>query len=72
MSIQLLRRIGVEEDRMDEKEELCRLINRFLQEDRSLYLRRCSRCGAKLDVTYPYGVCEKCFRRERAYRRSGR
>ena len=69
---QLLRRIGVEEDRMDEKEELCRLINRFLQEDRALYLRRCSRCGAKLDVTYPYGVCEKCFRREQAYRRSGR
>ena len=65
---QLLRRIGIEEDRMDEKEELCRLINRFLQEDRALYLRRCTECGARLDITYPYRICEKCFRRNHSGR----
>ncbi len=62
---QLLRRIGIEEDRMEEKQELCLMINRFLQEDRSLYLRRCKICGRRLSVTHPYNLCEKCFVRRR-------
>ena len=60
---QLLRRIGIEEDRMDEKLELCRAINRFLKEHKDEYLRRCRQCGRKLPATHPFGVCDRCFRR---------
>ncbi len=62
---QLLRQIGVEEDRMDEKMELCTLINRYLQEHRNDYLRRCSRCGRVLPSVYPYGICEACYELEK-------
>ena len=60
---QMLRRIGVEEDRMAEKQELCEAINRFLQEDRESYLRTCRICGRRLPATYPFGLCERCARR---------
>ena len=59
---QLLRRIGIEEDRVDEKLELCKAINRFLKEHKDEYLRRCRQCGRKLPATHPFGVCDKCFR----------
>ena len=60
---QLLRRIGVEEDRMDEKLELCKAINRFLKEHKDEYLRRCRQCGRRLPATHPFGVCDQCFRK---------
>ena len=60
---QLLRQVGVEEDRMDEKLELCKAINRFLKEHKDEYLRRCRQCGRKLPATHPFGVCEQCFRK---------
>ena len=58
---QLLRQIGIEEDRMDEKLELCRSINRFLKEHKDEYLRRCRQCGRRLPATHPFGVCDQCF-----------
>lgn len=60
---QLLRRIGIEEDRMQEKLMLCELINNFLKEDKDKYLKHCSRCGRILPATSEYSLCEKCFRR---------
>ena len=60
---QLLRRIGIEEDRMDEKLELCKAINQFLKEHKDEYLRRCRVCGRKLPATHPFGVCDRCFRK---------
>ena len=57
---QLLRQIGIEENRMDEKLELCDLINRFLKERKDEYLRRCRQCGRILPPTHPYGLCERC------------
>jgi ATP-dependent RNA helicase SUPV3L1/SUV3 len=72
---QLLRQIGIEEDRMDEKLELCRAINKFLKENKDEYLRRCRQCGRKLPATHPYGVCDRCFRESSdlasVYRRRG-
>lgn len=64
---QLLRQIGIEEDRMDEKLELCKAINTFLKEHKDEYLRRCRQCGRRLPATHPFGVCEQCFRRSEQY-----
>ena len=61
---QLLRGIGIEEDRIEEKMALCRKINIFLTENKEDYLRRCRRCGRLLPATYSYGLCEKCFHRQ--------
>ena len=68
---QLLRQTGVEEDRMAEKMELCALINRYLKENKTDFVRRCRECGRALAPTYPYSVCEMCFEgRRRVYRRA--
>jgi len=61
---QLLRGIGIEEDRMEEKLALCKKINTFLTENKEDYLRRCRRCGKLLPATYSYGLCEKCYQRQ--------
>ena len=60
---QLLRQIGVEEDRMDEKLELCKAINLFLKEHKEDYLRRCRQCGRPLPATHPFGICDTCYRK---------
>ena len=60
---QLLRRIGIEEDRMEEKMELSRRINEFLEKDKDRYLKHCSRCGKVLPATSSYGICDRCYRR---------
>ena len=60
---QLLRVIGIEDGRMDEKLELCRRINEFLEQDKNAYIRVCRYCGRILPPTYRYNVCEKCFQR---------
>ena len=65
---QLLRRIGVEEDRMDEKLALCERINRFLREEQETHLRRCSECGVRLPPTWPSGLCDRCWQRLRRTR----
>lgn len=64
---QLLRQIGVEEDRMNEKLELCKQINRFLKEHKDEYLRHCRSCGRVLPSTHPYGICNKCFEKQTSW-----
>ena len=62
---QLLRRIGIEEPRMDEKLELCEKINQLLLTDKKNFRKRCRRCGRSLPATWPYGICDACFHRHR-------
>lgn len=62
---QILRRIGVEDPKMDEKLELCKKINRLLMKDKKGYQRYCRRCGRPLPATHPYGICDRCFRKYR-------
>lgn len=59
---QLMRRIGVEDDCLREKEALCLKINEFLKNEKSDYLKRCRRCGKILPAKVQYGLCEKCYR----------
>ena len=66
---QLLRRIGIEDPRMDEKQELCEKINKLLLADKSRFRKRCRRCGKSLPATWPYGICDDCFNRRRRRRR---
>ena len=58
---QLLRRIGREEDCSDEREEICRMIARYMAQNKDQYLRRCRRCGKVLEIGYPFGLCERCY-----------
>lgn len=62
---QLLRRIGIEDPRMDEKLELCEKINQLLLTDKRNFRKRCRSCGRSLPADFPYGICESCFRRHR-------
>lgn len=57
---QMLRRVGREEDRMDEKLELCRRINELLIRDRKNYLKKCRCCGKVLPATYQFRICREC------------
>ena len=57
---QMLRRVGREEDRMDEKLELCRRINELLIRDRKNYLKKCKYCGKVLPATYQFRICSEC------------
>lgn len=66
---QLLRQIDIEEDCMEEKTALCEKINRLLLENKHEYLKRCRVCNRVLPATYPFGICDRCFRN---YRSSGR
>lgn len=65
---QLLRKVGVEDDSIQEKEELCKKINEFLVKSKSGFLRRCSCCNRPLPINYSYGMCGDCFA-EMQYRR---
>lgn len=58
---QLLRRIGREEDCGDEREEICRMIARYMAQNKDQYLRRCRRCGKVIEIGYAFGICERCF-----------
>ena len=64
---QLLRQIDVEEDRMAEKTELCRKINKYLEKNKDSYLRRCRSCGRVLPPTHPFGLCDTCYYQGRNY-----
>ena len=66
---QLLRRIGIEDPRMDEKLELCEKINELLLTDKKNFRKRCRLCGRSLPATWPYGICDSCFHRHRRPRR---
>lgn len=58
----LLRCIGIEENRMDEKYRLCEKINDFLKNSKEKYLKRCTSCGKPLPSTYRYNICNKCHK----------
>lgn len=66
---QLLRRIGIEDPRMDEKLELCERINELLMSDKRRFHRRCRICGKPLPATWSYGICDDCHARRRRRRR---
>lgn len=62
---QLLRRLGIEDNSMEEKLELCKKINEFLKASKSNFLRRCSVCKKPLPLNHPYGMCENCYNNQR-------
>ena len=62
---QLLRRLGIEDNSMEEKLELCKKINEFLKASKSNFLRRCSVCKKPLPLNYTYGMCENCYNNRR-------
>ena len=64
---QLLRRIGLEEDCSDEREEICRQIARYMAQNKDQYIRRCRRCGKVLEIGYSFGLCEHCYEASRIY-----
>ena len=64
---QLLRRIGREEDCGEEREEICRMIARFMAQNKDQYIRRCRRCGKVLEIGYSFGLCKNCYEAERFF-----
>lgn len=65
---QMLRRMGVEENVSREQAELSRKISGFLKEDKSGFLRRCSRCHDLLPFNYSFRLCPRCYERVTANR----
>ena len=61
---QLLRRIGIEDDCVAEKEALSFKINEFLKQEKSGFLKRCRICGKEMSVNDRYNICEECFNKE--------
>jgi len=62
---QLLRRIGVEDDCVPEKEALSEKINEFLKTEKSGFLKRCRICGREMSIYDRFNICEDCF--EKSY-----
>ena len=62
---QLLRRIGIEDDSMEEKLYLCKKINEHLKKSKTNFLRKCSVCKQPLPVNYAFGLCENCYNKRK-------
>jgi len=62
---QLLRRIGVEDDCVLEKEALSEKINEFLKTEKTGFLKRCRICGKEMSIYDRFNICEDCF--EKSY-----
>lgn len=58
---QLLRRIGIEDDCIEEKTALIEKINEFLQEDKTQFLKKCRICGREMRIGEKYNICTKCY-----------
>lgn len=58
---QLLRRIGVEDDCMAEKDRLSERINAFLKEEKSSFLKHCRICGKEMSIYDRFSICDECF-----------
>ena len=78
---QLMRRVGIEDDCMPEKEALSEKINEFLKNEKGGFLGRCRICGKELPVQGRYTICDDCaakgytswnFRRRGGRRPAGR
>ena len=65
---QIQRRIGIEDDCLNDKERLCNKINKFLVHEKRHYLRRCKSCGVELPISAKFNYCEKCYAERRFYR----
>ena len=64
---QLLRRIGIEDDCLEEKARLIEKINEFLKEDKKNFLKRCRICGKEMGIRERYSICDRC--RKKGYGR---
>ncbi len=60
---QLLRRIGIEDDCVGDKQRLCEKINGFLKEQKTDFLKRCRICGKELSIRDKYSVCDSCYQK---------
>jgi ATP-dependent RNA helicase SUPV3L1/SUV3 len=58
---QLMRRIGIEDDCKEEKENLSKKINDFLKSEKTDFLKRCRICGKILDVRGRFSICDECY-----------
>ncbi len=64
---QLLRRIGVEDDCVEEKTRLSEKINKLLRQRKTAFLKRCRICGRELGINDKYSICDKCYDENRIY-----
>ncbi len=62
---QLLRRIGIEDDCLEDKERLCNKINKFLLKKKRDYLRHCRICGRELPISCAYNLCDECHEKNK-------
>lgn len=60
---QLLRRIGIEDDCLEEKEKLSAKINEFLKQEKSDFLKRCRICGREMSMNSRFSICDVCYKR---------
>lgn len=60
----MLKRAGEADHTMQEKLELCDIINELLLETKEEYLRRCKVCGFPLPPRFHFQVCDRCFRKQ--------
>lgn len=64
---QLLRRIGLEDDCMQEKIELSEKINEFLKQEKSHFLKRCKICGKEMSIYDRFSICDECYAKENVW-----
>lgn len=57
---QLKMRIGIQDDTLGQREEICRRIKELMAEDKNEYIRRCKQCGRELPPGYTFNLCEAC------------
>ncbi len=58
---QLLRRIGVQDNSMRKRQEICDRISELMLQDKDEYIRRCKVCGKELPIGSMFDYCEDCF-----------
>ncbi len=58
---QLKMRIGIRDDNLGQREEICRRIQELMAADKDEDIRKCKLCGCELPPGYPYNLCDKCF-----------
>ena len=65
-NIQITNNKIVEIERLnDEKKKTVKKLNKILSEDTKGFIKKCSRCGKPLKYNYQYGICKKCFNKQR-------
>ena len=64
---QLLRKIGIEDDCLAQKEKLTEKINELLKKEKSNFLKKCRMCGAVLPISGRFNLCDECYEKQRSY-----